>query len=259
MEFLIGRTLSNNIMNLGVEPLVRTSPEVTKAQDWPQLLEEEPDAGLGNGGLGPAGGCFIDSLATLQFRPWVMACATSTGSFAGDRATAIRSSTGQLAASSRSLGSRAARQEVVQVPLDASFGCEGGDAPRHPRPAIDRCSVSPTIGRSSATAARRSTRCASGRAPRPTPSTSPSSPTAISSAPSSRSVAAESLTRVLYPDDSTAAGRALRFLQQYFMVSCSLQDIIAASARGEQRLVGAARPGRRSSSTTRTRRWPSRS
>jgi starch phosphorylase len=40
-------------------------------------------------------------------------------------------------------------------------------------------------------------------------------------------VAAESLTRVLYPDDSTEAGRALRFLQQYFMVSCSLQDIIA--------------------------------
>jgi glycogen phosphorylase len=40
-------------------------------------------------------------------------------------------------------------------------------------------------------------------------------------------VAAESLTRVLYPDDSTEAGRTLRFLQQYFMVSCSLQDIIA--------------------------------
>ena len=40
-------------------------------------------------------------------------------------------------------------------------------------------------------------------------------------------MAAESLTRVLYPDDSTEAGRALRFLQQYFMVSCSLQDIIA--------------------------------
>ena len=40
-------------------------------------------------------------------------------------------------------------------------------------------------------------------------------------------VAAESLTRVLYPDDSTEAGRTLRFLQQYFLVSCSLQDILA--------------------------------
>src|SRR5262249_61048906 len=39
-------------------------------------------------------------------------------------------------------------------------------------------------------------------------------------------IEAESLTRVLYPDDSTEPGRTLRFLQQYFMVSCSLQDII---------------------------------
>ena len=42
-----------------------------------------------------------------------------------------------------------------------------------------------------------------------------------------QNVAAESVTRVLYPDDSTEAGRSLRFLQQYFMVSCSLQDIVA--------------------------------
>jgi starch phosphorylase len=40
-------------------------------------------------------------------------------------------------------------------------------------------------------------------------------------------VAAESITRVLYPDDSTEAGRTLRFLQEYFMVSCSLQDILS--------------------------------
>src|SRR5262249_15583552 len=44
-------------------------------------------------------------------------------------------------------------------------------------------------------------------------------------------VAAESVTRVLYPDDSTEAGRALRFLQQYFLVSCSLQDIVARFMR----------------------------
>ena len=46
-----------------------------------------------------------------------------------------------------------------------------------------------------------------------------------------QNVAAESVTRVLYPDDSTEAGRTLRFLQQYFMVSCSLQDIIARFCR----------------------------
>jgi len=39
-------------------------------------------------------------------------------------------------------------------------------------------------------------------------------------------IAAESLTRVLYPDDSTTAGQTLRFLQEYFLVCCSLSDIV---------------------------------
>src|SRR5262249_60394661 len=48
-------------------------------------------------------------------------------------------------------------------------------------------------------------------------------------------VAAESLTRVLYPDDSTDAGRTLRFLQQYFLVSSTLQDILARFRRRDSR------------------------
>src|SRR5262249_7246984 len=47
-------------------------------------------------------------------------------------------------------------------------------------------------------------------------------------------VAAESLTRVLYPDDSTEAGRTLRFMQEYFMVSCSLQDILLRFQKGNE-------------------------
>src|SRR5262249_11062644 len=48
-----------------------------------------------------------------------------------------------------------------------------------------------------------------------------------------QNVRAESLTRVLYPDDSTEAGRTLRFLQQYFLVSCSLQDIVSRFRHAE--------------------------
>src|SRR6516225_9166906 len=66
MEFLIGRTLNNNMMNLAAEPLVQRA---MKREGWNfvQLLEEELDAGLGNGGLGRLAACFVDSLATLQF------------------------------------------------------------------------------------------------------------------------------------------------------------------------------------------------
>ena len=65
MEFLIGRSLANNILNLQVEPLVREAMERERL-DWTQLAETEPDAGLGNGGLGRLAACFLDSLATLQ-------------------------------------------------------------------------------------------------------------------------------------------------------------------------------------------------
>ena len=66
MEFLLGRTLRNNMMNLAAEPIVRRAME-QEGWDLEQLIEEEPDAGLGNGGLGRLAACFIDSLATLQY------------------------------------------------------------------------------------------------------------------------------------------------------------------------------------------------
>ena len=64
MEFLIGRSLANNVLNLRVEPVVREAMEREKL-DWAQLVETEPDAGLGNGGLGRLAACFLDSMATL--------------------------------------------------------------------------------------------------------------------------------------------------------------------------------------------------
>src|SRR5215470_8980775 len=61
MEFLIGRSLTNNITNLLIGPEVS---EVIrqKSLDWVGLLEQEPDAGLGNGGLGRLAACFLDSM-----------------------------------------------------------------------------------------------------------------------------------------------------------------------------------------------------
>ena len=65
MEFLIGRSLANNVTNLLLDPVAKEAVK-QKNLDWFELLEQEPDAGLGNGGLGRLAACFLDSMATMQ-------------------------------------------------------------------------------------------------------------------------------------------------------------------------------------------------
>ena len=64
MEYLIGRSLANNITNLLLDPVVREAAKQEQV-DPLELLEQEPDAGLGNGGLGRLAACFLDSMATM--------------------------------------------------------------------------------------------------------------------------------------------------------------------------------------------------
>ena len=65
MEFLIGRSLANNVTNLLLDPWVKKIAQ-RRNIDWHALLEAEPDAGLGNGGLGRLAACYLDSMATMQ-------------------------------------------------------------------------------------------------------------------------------------------------------------------------------------------------
>jgi glycogen phosphorylase len=65
IEFLIGRSLSNNLINLGLYDMCREGL-ADMGIDFEEIQEKEMDAGLGNGGLGRLAACFLASLATLN-------------------------------------------------------------------------------------------------------------------------------------------------------------------------------------------------
>ncbi len=66
MEFLMGRALGNNVINLGADKQIREALEELGI-DLNVIEDQEPDAALGNGGLGRLAACFLDSLSTLGY------------------------------------------------------------------------------------------------------------------------------------------------------------------------------------------------
>ncbi len=231
MEFLLGRTLRNNIMNLSAEPLVRHALE---QQGWnlEALLEEEADAGLGNGGLGRLAACFIDSLATLEYPAIGYGLRYEYGIFR----QLIRGGS-QVEQPDNWLRNTdpweiARPGKVYVVPLNSTFELHGSAVNltrNRPSSLLGVAYDRPVVGYGAKCI--NTLRLWAAAAPNSFDFAEFSSGDFVGAVIDN--VAAESVTRVLYPDDSTDAGRTLRFLQQYFMVSCSLQDIIARFSKGE--------------------------
>ena len=165
MEFLIGRSLANNVTNLLLDPLVRRDVD-QKGVDWIELLGQEPDAGLGNGGLGRLAACFLDSMATLQLPPWATGCAVQYGIFRQTIEDGWQREQPDNWLRRPDPWEVARPQEQVEVKLGCSFEVRGGSLAWSPagHPACSGCR---SIARSWATAARPSTRSASGPPPRP--------------------------------------------------------------------------------------------
>jgi len=69
LEFLMGRTLQNALVNLDLDDKFKDAL-MGIGYDLEELYEQESDAALGNGGLGRLAACFVDSLATLEIPAW---------------------------------------------------------------------------------------------------------------------------------------------------------------------------------------------
>ena len=227
VEYLIGRSLENNLFNLGIIDTCRDFLG-ENGIDLALLFEEEPDAGLGNGGLGRLAACFLDSLATLNLPGYAYGINYEFGLF---------------------------RQEVRE-----GFQHERPDSWRRemspwliPRP--EHSCIIPVYGRIE----RRFDRYGEYKPqwvdwrgivgiPSDLPISGYLSPAVnfvrLFAAGASdefdmqifnagdymkaveQKIVSETISRVLYPSDADQAGRELRLLQEYFFVACAVRDMV---------------------------------
>jgi starch phosphorylase len=230
MEFLLGRSLLNNVTNLLLDVLVLQVAKQNKIQP-PSVLEEEPDAGLGNGGLGRLAACFLDSMATLQLPAMGYGLRYEYGIFKQSIQDGWQHEQGDNWLRRPDPWEVARPNEAVEVKLNCSFQLQGGTfqvVPGRPSTVLGIPYDRPVVGYSGKTinTLRLWTATASNYF-----DFQEFSSGAFAEALGG-TVAAESLTCVLYPDDSTSKGQALRFLQEYFLVACSLADLVRRFRRG---------------------------
>jgi len=228
MEFLMGRTLSNAMLNLGIKDAVDKAMYAL-GLELEELIDSEPDAGLGNGGLGRLAACFIDSCATLQLPVTGYGLRYEYGMFSQDIVNGeqvekpdhwLRNGNvweierpeythrikfgGRTETHTDESGNKKVHwvdtHDILAIPFDT------------PIPGYQNGTVN-TLRLWKATA------------------TEEFDLQEFNAGDYAESVAAkntaENITMVLYPNDANENGKALRLRQQYLLASASLQDVIA--------------------------------
>jgi starch phosphorylase len=224
MEFLIGRSLSNNITDLLLSPLV--SDAVKQASlDWLGLLEEEPDAGLGNGGLGRLAACFLDSMATMQLPAMGYGLRYEYGMFRQTIEHGWQHEQADNWLRRPDPWEVVRPEEKVEIRLNHSIEVRDGTLRAVPGRSFTLLGIPfdrPVVGYGGKTI--NTLRLWAASASLDFDFQTFSHGEFVSAL--AETLAAKSLTRVLYPDDSTTKGQELRFVQEHFLVACSLADLI---------------------------------
>ncbi len=224
MEFLIGCSLANNVVNLLLSPLTNQFIE-DKKLNLIEILEQEPDAGLGNGGLGRLAACFVESAATLQLPAMGYGLRYEYGIFKQAIQNGWQEEMPDNWLRFPDPWEIARPNEKVEVSFGCSVELSGGSLrPVRGRPMtligipFDR----PVVGYGGSTI--NTLRLWAAAAHDSFNFEEFSQGDFVEAF--TQSLAAETLTRVLYPDDSRVMGQGLRLMQEYFLVACSLADAV---------------------------------
>jgi starch phosphorylase len=224
MEFLLGRSLANNVTNLLLDPLVRHAIQ-EKGIDWLELIEQEPDAGLGNGGLGRLAACFLDSMATMQLPATGYGLRYEYGMFKQSIVNGWQQENADNWLRDGDPWEIARPHEKVEVKLNCSFQLRDGTFHVIPGKASSLIGIPfdrPVVAYGGKTI--NTLRLWAAAAPDYFDFQEFGTGDFVGAL--GQTLEAESLTRVLYPDDSTTVGQGLRFLQEYFLVACSMADLV---------------------------------
>jgi glycogen phosphorylase len=224
MEYLIGRSLANNVTNLLIDSIVQEAAK-EKHLDWIGLLEEEPDAGLGNGGLGRLAACFLDSMATMQLPGIGYGLRYEYGMFKQTIRDGWQQETPDNWLTRPDPWEVERPYEKVEIKLNCSFEIQGGGLHAITGKASSLIGVPfdrPVVGYGGKNI--NTLRLWAARAPDYFEFQAFSHGDFVGAV--AETLEAETLTRVLYPDDSTSQGQGLRFVQEYFLVACSLADLV---------------------------------
>ncbi|MFK7901374.1 MAG: glycogen/starch/alpha-glucan phosphorylase [Nitratireductor sp.] len=222
MEFLIGRLIEDVMINLRLDDVAKEAMALI-GQDYETVVYNEPDAALGNGGLGRLAACFMDSLSTLSIPAYGYGIRYEHGLFEQrfDEGRQIETAENWLAQK------HAWEFERPEVSYPIGFGGQvrttNGKTKWSPSETVLASAYdTPTVGWKGKWAntlrlwAAKPIRIFDLERFNEGNYLAATEPEAL----------ARTISRVLYPDDTTEIGKELRLKQEYFFTSASLQDII---------------------------------
>ena len=228
LEFLMGRLMENNLINLGLHGNMKAAM-AELGLDLADLLAQEPDAGLGNGGLGRLAACFLDSMATLSLPAYGYGIRYEFGIFDQEIRNGYQVERPEEWLRFGCPWEIPRPEAMVSIQLYGRTETYQGE---HGKPRVrwvDGRRVlgmpydMPVAGYGSGTV--NTLRLWRSRAAQELDLADFNAGDYLRAV--EQKDLSENISKVLYPNDLTVMGKELRLQQQYFFVACSIHDIVA--------------------------------